>query len=63
MPFDASQLYSKNISTFLGTLIDEKAEEKSLSVNMDDEIIAASIVTHEGGVPNEQTRANLGQAD
>jgi NAD(P) transhydrogenase subunit alpha len=60
MPFDASQLYSKNISTFLGTLIDEKAEEKAVSVNMDDEIIAASVVTHDGTVPNEQTREHLG---
>lgn len=56
MPFDASQLYSKNISTFLQTIVQEKA----LHIDMEDEIVAASVVTHNGSVPNEQTRARLG---
>jgi len=56
MAVDASQLYSKNITTFLGALV----SEKQLVINTADEIISASIVTHDGGVPNAQTRANIG---
>jgi NAD(P) transhydrogenase subunit alpha len=56
MAVDASQLYSKNITTFLSALV----SEKQLVINTADEIISASIVTHDGGVPNAQTRANIG---
>jgi NAD(P) transhydrogenase subunit alpha len=56
MAFDASQLYSKNITTLLGALV----SDKELVINTADEIISASVVTHDGGVPNAQTRANIG---
>ncbi len=55
MPRDASQLYSKNVSAFLETIVKEKA----VVIDQEDEIVAASLVTHEGSIPNEQTRANL----
>ncbi|MFP4484168.1 MAG: Re/Si-specific NAD(P)(+) transhydrogenase subunit alpha [Spirochaetaceae bacterium] len=55
MPRDASQLYSKNVSAFLETIVKEKA----VAIDQEDEIVAASLVTHDGRIPNEQIRANL----
>lgn len=55
VPFNASQLYSKNITSFLATVVTDGA----VSVDMDDEIIAATVVTHNGEVPNDDLRAQL----
>ncbi len=45
-PYHASQMYSKNISTFLLYLIHEGA----LQVDREDEIVQATLVAHEGRV-------------
>lgn len=45
---DASALYAKNLLNFLTPLID--AESKSLSVNWEDEIVAATTLTRDGQV-------------
>ncbi|TVR05066.1 MAG: Re/Si-specific NAD(P)(+) transhydrogenase subunit alpha [Spirochaetaceae bacterium] len=52
---DASQLYSKNITTFLLALIKDGA----LTVDTSDEIVAATLVTHQGSVPSDQIRSRL----
>jgi H+-translocating NAD(P) transhydrogenase subunit alpha len=44
----ASQLYARNLSSFLETLIDKK--EKKLAVNWDDELVRATVLTRGGAV-------------
>ena len=44
----ASQLYSRNLSSFVETLIDKK--EKQLAVNWDDELVKATVLTRGGAV-------------
>ena len=53
----ASQLYAKNLLTFLDILIDKK--DKKLAVNWDDEIVKATALTRDGAVvhPNLQPKA------
>ena len=52
---DASQLYSKNITTFSQVLL----KDGELAIDLQDEIIAATVVTHAGSVPSEETRSRL----
>jgi NAD(P) transhydrogenase subunit alpha len=53
----ASALYSKNLLTFIETLIDKK--EKKLAINWDDEIVKGTALTRDGAVihPNFQPKA------
>jgi len=51
MPVHASELYAKNIST----LVIHMTEEKSLNLDMDDEIISGSTFTHGGRITHEPT--------
>jgi NAD(P) transhydrogenase subunit alpha len=44
----ASLLYAKNLLTFLDTMIDK--ETKTVSVNMEDELVKATALTHGGAV-------------
>ncbi|EKF42450.1 alanine dehydrogenase/PNT-like protein [Nitratireductor indicus C115] len=44
----ASLLYAKNLYTFLETMVDK--EKKVLAINMDDELVKATMLTHEGKV-------------
>ena len=61
LPFHASSLYSKNVVNLMGLMI--KAGEgdaaTSLSLDFEDEIIAASAVTHGGEIRNEQVRTQI----
>jgi NAD(P) transhydrogenase subunit alpha len=52
----ASALYAKNLLTFVETLIDKK--EKKLTVNWDDELVKATLLTRNGAVvhPNFQPK-------
>ena len=43
-PYHASQMYSKNVSTFLLYLI----HEGELRIDLDDEIVQGTLVAHEG---------------
>ena len=52
---DASRLYSKNITTFPLALI----EDGALSVATSDEIVEATLVTHQGSVPSDEIRSRL----
>ncbi len=56
MPYHASQLYSKNVSSFLLPLI----KENCLDLSCRDEIAAETILTHEGKVANERVKQALG---
>ena len=48
IPTTASQLYAKNLLSFLETLIDKK--EKKLAINWDDDLVKATVLTRNGTV-------------
>ncbi len=52
IPSDASCLYAKNLVAFAGLLIKDGA----LAVDLEDEILKASVVTHGGAVVHEGVR-------
>jgi proton-translocating NAD(P)+ transhydrogenase subunit alpha len=54
----ASQLYSRNVTTFLGLIIDKG----NLKVDMADEILKGSCVTYQGGSVHPKVAAALGQS-
>ncbi len=53
IPFHASQMYSKNLQSFLGLVIDR---EGKLAVNFDDEILKGSLMVHDGEIRHAQTK-------
>jgi NAD(P) transhydrogenase subunit alpha len=53
LPVNASETYARNILDFLGLLIDGG----ELAPRWDDEIVAASLLTRDGVVTHEPTRA------
>lgn len=57
LPFHASQMYARNLVEFVDHLIGEDGR-----VDYDDEIVAATVVTHEGEIRNERVRAKLATA-
>ncbi len=48
IPATASQLYAKNLASFLETLVDKGT--KALAVNWDDELVKATVLTRDGAV-------------
>jgi len=58
IPVHASQLYSRNVTAFLNLLI----KDGELHVDMDDNIVGPSCVTHEGKWVNERVAAALSAA-
>jgi NAD(P) transhydrogenase subunit alpha len=53
IPTNASQMYSKNIVTFLKHL----APEGELALDFEDEITQGALLTHDGSIANEAARA------
>jgi NAD(P) transhydrogenase subunit alpha len=53
--FHASQLYSKNITTFFLNLVNK---EKQLVIDPSDDIVAATLLTH-GGKPGSERLASI----
>jgi NAD(P) transhydrogenase subunit alpha len=51
MPVPASQLYAKNLENLLGLMIDE---EGNVNVNLEDDILAAALITQGGEIKNER---------
>ncbi|MBW8060528.1 MAG: Re/Si-specific NAD(P)(+) transhydrogenase subunit alpha [Solirubrobacterales bacterium] len=51
MPAPASQLYAKNLESLLGLLVSEQGE---LTVDFEDDILAAACITHGGEIRNER---------
>ncbi len=52
VPYHASQMYARNITSFLTHLI----KEQKLQLNMDDEIVRETLVTRGGEVVNARVR-------
>jgi len=61
LPFHASSLYSKNLVNLMGLMIKsgEADSKTTIALDFEDEIIAASAVTHAGEIRNEQARAHI----
>jgi NAD(P) transhydrogenase subunit alpha len=57
LPFHASQMYSRNLASFIDDLFDDEGE-----IDFDDEITAATCVTHGGEITNERVREKLASA-
>jgi H+-translocating NAD(P) transhydrogenase subunit alpha len=53
MPFHASQMYSRNVASFLGLLV----RDGELTLDFEDEIVRETCVTHEGRVLKEPVPA------
>jgi NAD(P) transhydrogenase subunit alpha len=51
MPVPASQLYAKNLENLLGLMI---TEEGTLNIDLEDDILAAALITQGGQVKNER---------
>lgn len=56
MPSDASKMYGNNVFNFLKLLFDEEGNYK---LDMEDEIIRGTCLTHEGEVINERIKSTL----
>ncbi|HXG31277.1 MAG TPA: Re/Si-specific NAD(P)(+) transhydrogenase subunit alpha [Thermodesulfobacteriota bacterium] len=56
IPFHASQMYARNISAFLQNLMNNG----NFQLNMEDQIIRDTLLTHSGEVVNPQVRELLG---
>ena len=60
MPYHASQMYSKNIITFLQHLLGKDgAKQAALPLNGDDEITRETLLTREGAVVHPRVRELL----
>ena len=57
VPAHASQMYARNLTTFLDHLVDEG----QLVVDREDEITAGTLLVDDGAVVNERVRELLGQ--
>jgi NAD(P) transhydrogenase subunit alpha len=54
IPVHASQMYSKNVQNLLALLIDNNGE---FTLNLDDDIVAGTVITHDGNLLHEGTKA------
>ena len=53
VPEHASEMYAKNLLNFMSPMVDEAGE---LAIDFDDEVIAGSLLTHEGEIKNDDVR-------
>src|SRR5262245_45840873 len=58
VPVHASQLYSRNVTAFLNLLI----KDGELHIDMNDDVVGPSCVTHEGKWMNQRVAAAMGTA-
>jgi H+-translocating NAD(P) transhydrogenase subunit alpha len=58
IPVHASQLYSRNVTSFLNLLI----KDGELNLDMNDDVVGPSCVTHEGKWMNQRVAAVMGAA-
>jgi len=59
IPFHASQMFAKNITTLLMLMI----KDGELHLDMEDEVIRETVVAHEGQIGNPRVREALGLAE
>jgi NAD(P) transhydrogenase subunit alpha len=57
LAYHASQMYGKNMQTLLELILDE---DGSLNLDLNDEIVAGTLVAHDGDVPHAHMRKLLG---
>ncbi|MDB4426616.1 Re/Si-specific NAD(P)(+) transhydrogenase subunit alpha [Porticoccaceae bacterium] len=57
LAYHASQMYGKNMQTLLELILDD---EGNLNLDFNDEIVAGTVVAHEGKIPHPQMRKLLG---
>ena len=57
VPAHSSQMYAKNLVTFLEDLL----EEGELRIDLEDEITAGTLVTHQGEIVHERILQSLGE--
>jgi NAD(P) transhydrogenase subunit alpha len=57
LAYHASQMYGKNMQTLLELIIDE---EGNLNLDFNDEIVAGTVVAHQGEIPHPHMRKLLG---
>lgn len=55
MPLDASKMYAKNVTTLLGLM----TKEGAIEIDWEDDILAAAVITRDGDVVHEKTKALL----
>jgi len=58
VPFHASQMFAKNITTFFASM----GKEGKVTLNMEDEVLAESLITRDGEVVNPRVREAMGLA-
>ena len=58
VPYHVSQMFAKNIVTFLLNMV----KEGKVELNMEDEVVAESLVTRDGEVAHAKVREAMGQA-
>ena len=56
LPFDASQMYARNVASFLEHVL----EDGTLALDTDDEIVSGALVAHGGQVVHPRVREHLG---
>jgi len=56
IPYHASQMYARNVTTFIQNLV----KDGEIKINMEDEIIADTLITRDGDVVNARVREALG---
>jgi NAD(P) transhydrogenase subunit alpha len=59
VPVHASQLYSRNITSFLSLLI----KNGELQIDMNDDVVGPSCVTHQGQIVNQRVASLLSTAE
>jgi len=57
MAMDASQMFARNVLSFLGEFVKDGA----VSLDFENEVVAGSCITHEGRVMHERTRQAMGE--
>jgi NAD(P) transhydrogenase subunit alpha len=57
VPFHASQMFSKNVVTFLLNMVDK---EGTLAIDLEDEVVAGSLVTQNGEIIHPRVRDIMG---
>lgn len=55
VPLNASEMYSRNVTNFLGGLI----KDGQVNIDLDDEVIAGTLVTYEGQIVHPRVRSLL----
>jgi NAD(P) transhydrogenase subunit alpha len=55
IPANASQMYAKNLTTFVAHLV----KEGTLELDLEDEITSGAMLTHEGKITNEAARSRV----